>query len=120
MSPTLRNQAKLADAALAAGVTMPRLVVFGFALALIACTQHGGREEAVSAAQPRDEAVHAPPASAPQPRDEAVPRAPSPAMRRSYAPAPSAPPPPRDVQPVPHATQPRDEAVLAAPPSAPQ
>jgi hypothetical protein len=72
---------------------MPRLVVFGFALALIACTQQGGREEAVSATQPRDEATLAPAAG---------------------------PPPPRDEQPVPRASQPRDEAGHAAPPSAPE
>ena len=80
MSPTVRNQVKLAGAALAAGVTMPRLVVFGFALALSACTQQGGREEAVSAAQPRDEAVHAPQPSAPTQRGGGggAPRGPAP------------------------------------------
>jgi hypothetical protein len=97
---------------------MPRLVVFGFALALIACTQQGGRE-AVVAAQPRDEATLAPPPSAPHPRDEAVPRAAQPRDEATLAPA-AGPPPPRDVQPVPHASQPRDEAGQAAPPSPPQ
>ena len=96
---------------------MPRLVVFGFALALSACTQQGGREEAVSAAQPRDEATLAPAAGPPHLRDEAVPRAPDPRNDAVHAPQPSAPPPPRDVQPVPHAAQPRDEAVL--PPTTP-
>jgi hypothetical protein len=94
---------------------MPRLVVFVFALALIACTQQGGRE-AVVAAQPRDEATQAPPPSATQARDEAVPRATQPRDEATLAPA-AGPPPPRDVQPVPHATQPRDEAVQTAPPS---
>jgi hypothetical protein len=98
---------------------MPRLVVFGLALALIACTQQGGREEAVSAAQPRDEAVHAPPPGAPNLRDEAVPRAGQPRDEAVQAPPPSAPPP-RDVQPVPHAGQPRDEAVQAPPFTEPQ
>jgi hypothetical protein len=100
------------------GRSMPGLVVFGFALALIACTQQGGRE-AVVAAQPRDEATQAPPPSAPQPRDEAVPRAPQPRDEATLAPPASAPPP-RDAQPVPHASQPRDEAGQAAPPSPPQ
>jgi hypothetical protein len=45
---------------------MPRWVVFGFALALIACTQQGGREEAVRAPQPRDEAGQTSQPSAPQ------------------------------------------------------
>jgi hypothetical protein len=94
---------------------MPRLVVLGFALALIACTQQGGRETVV-AAQPRDEATQAPPPSATQPRDEAVPRATQPRDEATLAPA-AGPPPPRDVQPVPHAAQPRDEAVL--PPTTP-
>ena len=57
---------------------MPRCVVFGLALALIACTpstpQQGGREEAVRAPQPRDEAAQAPPPSAPQTTGAAVPR----------------------------------------------
>jgi hypothetical protein len=139
MFQRVRNQDKLAGAALAAGVafaalssadvhqianrgrrsTMPRLVVFGFALALIACTQQGGREEAVSAAQPRDEATLAPPPSAPHPRDEAVPRATQPRDEATLAPA-AGPPPPRDEQPVPRASQPRDEAGHAAPPSAPE
>jgi hypothetical protein len=118
MSPTVRNQVKLAGAALAAGVTMPRLVVFGCALALIACSQHGGREEAVSAAQPRDEAVHAAPASAPQISGEAVPRATQPRDEAVHAPQPGATQP-RD-EAVPRAAQPRDEAVQTAPPSAPQ
>jgi hypothetical protein len=109
MSPTVRNQVKLAGAALVAGVTIPRLVVFGFALALIACTQQGGREEAVSAAQPRDEAVHAGPASAPQTSGVAVPRAPQPRDEAVHAPEPS-PTQPRD-EAVPRAPQPRDEAV---------
>ena len=95
---------------------MPRLVVFGLALALIACTQQGGRE-AVVAAQPRDEATLAPAAGPPHPRDEPVARAPDPRNDAVHAPQPSAPPPPRDVQPVPHAAQPRDEAVL--PPTTP-
>jgi hypothetical protein len=113
MSQRIGNQDKLASTALAAGMafaargsaeghqvttqvrtsTMPRLALFGFALALIACTQQSGREEMVSAAQPRDEAAHvAPPSAAPQLRDE----------------------------PVPRAAQPRDEAVHVPPPSLPQ
>jgi len=67
------------------------LVVFGFALALIACTQQGGREEAVSAAQPRDEATQAPPSSAPQTTGAAVPRAGQPRDEATQAPQPSAP-----------------------------
>jgi hypothetical protein len=91
---------------------MRRLVVFGFALALIACTQQGGREEAVSAAQPRDEATHAPPPSAPQPSGQAVPRAAQPRDEATHAPQPSAPPQPRE-EAVPRAGQPRDEATQA-------
>ena len=94
---------------------MPRSVVFGLALALIACTQQGGRE-AVVASQPRDEATLAPAAGPPHLRDEAVPRAAQPRDEATHAPAATASPA-RDVQPVPHAAQPRDEAVQTAPPS---
>jgi hypothetical protein len=116
MSPTVRDQVKLAGAALAAAVTTPRLVVFGFALALTACTQQGGREAAVSAAQPRDEATQVAPASGPQLSGQAVPRATQPRDEATLAAPPSAPSQPRD-EPVPRATQPRDEAVQTAPPS---
>jgi hypothetical protein len=94
---------------------MPRLVVFGFALVLVACTQQGGREETVRAAQPRDEAVHAPePSAGPPPSGEAVPRAPQPRDEAVHAPPPSAPPQPSgEAVAVPRAPQPRDEAVQA-------
>jgi hypothetical protein len=98
---------------------MPRWVVFGFALALIACTtptpQQGGT------AQPRDEAAQTPPPSAPQTSGVAVPRAPQPRDEATLA--PPAPPPstpqPRE-EPVPRAGQPRDEAVQTPQPTAPQ
>jgi hypothetical protein len=98
---------------------MPRFAVFGFALALIACTQQGGREETVSAAQPRDEAMQAAPASAPQLSGQPVPRASQPRDEAGHVAPPSAAPQLRD-EAVPRATQPRDEAVHVPPPSAPQ
>jgi hypothetical protein len=92
---------------------MPRLAVFGFALVLVACTQQGGREEAVRAVQPRDEATHAPePSAGPPPSGEAVPRAPQPRDEAVHAPQSSAPSAPRE-EAVPRAPQPRDEAVQA-------
>jgi hypothetical protein len=97
---------------------MPRLALFGFALALIACTQQGGREEVVSAAQPRDEAVHAAPASAPQLSGQPVPRAAQPRDEAVHA-APPGATELRD-EAVPRAVQPRDEAVHVPPPSPPQ
>jgi hypothetical protein len=88
---------------------MPRWVVFGFALALIACTPHqGGREAAV---QPRDEAAQAPPPSAPQTTGAAVPRAGQPRDEATQAPPPSTTQPREE--PVPRAGQPRDEATQA-------
>jgi hypothetical protein len=132
MSPTIRNQVKLATVAAVAA-----LLLGGVALAgnphLVKSDANinddgaleGSWKEAQAvprAIQPRDEAVHAPPPSAPQPSGEAVavPRATQPRDEAVHAPPPSAPQPSGEAVAVRRATQPRDEAVHAAPPSAPQ
>ena len=94
---------------------MPRLVVFGLALALIACTQQGG-QEAVVAAQPAMRRPSHPRPARPIFAMSQCPARPIPAMMRSTHPSPARRPPPRCAAGAPRA-QPRDEAVL--PPTTP-
>ena len=85
---------------------MPRLVVFGLALALSLALSRAARE-AVVAAQPRDEATLAPAAGPPHLRDEPVPRAPDPRNDAVHAPQPSAPPHPAMCSRCPTSSAPR-------------